>query len=130
MSMDWTGMITGAVSVYLFGVLGFTSQLRVSQPSADDLFHNSGESFRICHVSIVVSECLFVNVAKKMERFHANVGSMQAALQQTKSKQTAQKPRDSRAHHHPDGIFARQDQKKKAGHRDSDGQRARECISG
>jgi hypothetical protein len=63
--------------------LDFSSQLFVSHSATYDLFHNHTEPLGIRIGSMVVSECLFVQVAKQMERLDADVGTMQAAFQKT-----------------------------------------------
>ena len=40
------------------GVLGFTSQLRVSQPSADNLFHDRAGAFGISQRAVIVPKRL------------------------------------------------------------------------
>lgn len=58
-------------------------QFRVGKALAGDLRNGKTESLRIVHVlPIVVAESLFVDVAEEMIGFHADVGSVQSALQQ------------------------------------------------
>ena len=58
-------------------------EFRVSHPLADDLTNANIKPLGIGHFPIVESERLLVNVAEQVERLNADVGSMQAALQQT-----------------------------------------------
>ena len=54
----------------------------VSNPASNNLFHDASKAFRIRKVPGVVAESLFVNVTEEMERLDADVGSMQATLQE------------------------------------------------
>src|SRR5258708_36129769 len=53
----------------------FASQLFVSDAASNDLLHDGCKSLRVRSLAIVITKRLFVDVAKQMEGFQANVGS-------------------------------------------------------
>ena len=58
------------------------SQLFVSDPTSDNLFHDASEALRIRVMPVVISKRLLIDVPSKMKRFDADIGSVQAALQE------------------------------------------------
>ena len=57
-----------------------------SQPLADDLRYRQVESVTVSHFAffgcaIVVAECLFIQVTEQVERFDADIGSFESALE-------------------------------------------------
>ena len=62
----------------------FACQFAIGEALAADLGHGKRKALAVIHVfAIVETEHLFVKVTEKMKRFHANVGSVNSALQQT-----------------------------------------------
>jgi len=55
----------------------------VGDPTSHNLFHDGGKTLRVSGLPVVIAESLFVKVAKQVERFNANVGAVQAPLQET-----------------------------------------------
>jgi hypothetical protein len=68
-----------AMSDYPFD---FTSQLLAGKPASNDLFHDRAKPLRIRQGAKVVPEGLFVQIPEQVERLHADIGTVQAALQQ------------------------------------------------
>jgi hypothetical protein len=66
-----------------FRFVCLTGEFRVGQPLTDDLADADVESLRVSHLPIVESERLLIDVAEQMERFHADVSSVQLALNET-----------------------------------------------
>ena len=62
--------------------LFFPGQLSIRQSASDNLFHANHEAVEVVRLAVVKAKCLFVNVAKQVERFDGNVGTMKATLQQ------------------------------------------------
>jgi hypothetical protein len=56
-------------------------EFRIGQPLANNLADANIET--LCHLPIVEAKCLFIDVAKQVERLYADVGSMQATFQET-----------------------------------------------
>ena len=52
------------------------------QPLADDATDGHAEAFAICQLAIVVAIGLLVQIAEQMERLDADIGSVDAALEQ------------------------------------------------
>jgi hypothetical protein len=71
----------GLVDGFRFSHLA--GKFRIGQALADDLPNADIKALGISHLAIVEPECLFVDIAKQVEGFHADVGSVQAALQET-----------------------------------------------
>src|ERR1019366_7543733 len=61
----------------------FAGKFLVGDPASDNLFHDGSKPFRVREVPSVVAESLFVNVTEQVERFDTDIGSMQAALDET-----------------------------------------------
>ncbi len=60
----------------------FTREFAVGEPLAEYVAHGEFKTLAVIHVpAVVVAEGLFVKVAEKMKRFHANVGSRNATLE-------------------------------------------------
>ncbi len=64
-----------------FYVLSFSGELLVCEPFADNARYGQPKAVAIGH-AVVIAESLFAKVTKKMKRFHAHVGSVNAALQE------------------------------------------------
>src|SRR5665213_1139572 len=62
---------------------GLAGEFRRGFPRTGDPLDAHSETLRIVHLPIVVAERLFINVAEQVERFHADIGSLQAAFQET-----------------------------------------------
>jgi hypothetical protein len=62
--------------------LRLASQFLIGHALSDNLRKRQREASTIIILALVVSERLFIQVAKQMERFHADVSPFQAALQQ------------------------------------------------
>ena len=66
----------------------FASEIGVGETTASNLAHSKRESLGVGHGSfvsvfaVVVSENLFVDIARQMERLNSNVGSTKATLQE------------------------------------------------
>ena len=63
--------------------LRFASQFLVRDPASDNLFHDTREPLRVRQLAGVETECLFVDVTEQVEGFDADVGSVEAPLQET-----------------------------------------------
>src|ERR1017187_6973303 len=63
-------------------LLVLAGQLFVGNSASNDLFHYSNEAFRIGGLTVVVSECLFIDKSEQGERIHADVRAVQAAFQE------------------------------------------------
>lgn len=61
----------------------FSGEFIVGQPFAGDLANSEVKALGIGHLAIVEAERLLVDIAEQMERFHADVGSVQSTLQET-----------------------------------------------
>src|ERR1039458_4360790 len=66
-----------------FRLWNLASEFRIGKTLANDLANADIKSLCIGHVAIVESERLLIDVAEQVERFHADVGPVQAALQET-----------------------------------------------
>jgi hypothetical protein len=71
----------GLVDGFRFSSL--TGEFRIGQPLADDLTDTDVKPLGISHLAIVKPERLLVDVAEQVERFHTDIGPVQATLQQT-----------------------------------------------
>ena len=60
----------------------FTGQFLVCEPPSKRGARSFDEPTTIISLTFIVSKCLLVKVAEKMERFDADVGSLDTALQQ------------------------------------------------
>ncbi len=58
------------------------SEFRIGQSLADYLTHADIKAFGVVHLSVVESPSRFVYVSEQVERFHTDVGPVQAALKQ------------------------------------------------
>jgi hypothetical protein len=61
----------------------FAGQFSVCQPASDDLLHDTHEALRVRHFPIVVTICLFIDIAEQVEWLDADVRAVQSALQET-----------------------------------------------
>jgi hypothetical protein len=71
----------GLVDGFRFSHL--TGEFLIGQPLPDNLPDANIESFSVGHLTGVVAERLFIEVPEKVERLHADVGSVQATLNKT-----------------------------------------------
>jgi hypothetical protein len=53
------------------------------EPLADDLTHGKVKAFAVVQLAIIEAVHLFIEVTEQVERLNRNVGSVQAALQET-----------------------------------------------
>ncbi len=63
----------------------FASEVLVRDAPSDDLLNCHLESIGVSHFAIVIPERLLIEVAKKMERFHGDIRSVNLAFQQAKA---------------------------------------------
>jgi hypothetical protein len=63
-----------------FRFIQLAGEFGIGQPFAYDLANANVKALRISHLPIVEAECLFVDVAEQVERFHADVGAVQLPL--------------------------------------------------
>jgi hypothetical protein len=70
-------------SAMSYTLLDFASQLLVGNAASNDLFHDGAKPLRIRQGAIVIPEALFVKVPEQMERLDADIGAVQATLQET-----------------------------------------------
>lgn len=63
-------------------LLHLAGEFGVGEPLANDLRYRRAEALRIGSVTLVKAKCLFIQIPEQVERFHADVGSVQATLQQ------------------------------------------------
>jgi hypothetical protein len=64
-------------------LLSLAREFFVRHAPSDNLFHDGGEAFRIGGLAVVIAKCLFIEVAEQVEGLNADVGAVQAALQET-----------------------------------------------
>ena len=70
-------------SRFLALLSGLAGEFFVGEPLADDLSKRLAEAVRVSHVfSVIVAECLFIEVPEQVKRFHTHVGAGQVALQE------------------------------------------------
>lgn len=65
-----------------FRFTSLANEFRIGPPFADDLTDSNIESLGVRHLPIVETKRLLINIAKEVEWLHADVGSVQAALQE------------------------------------------------
>jgi hypothetical protein len=60
----------------------FACRFLVSQSPSDDLLHDGAEALGVSSLAVVIAECLIVKIAEQVKWLHADIGSVQAALQE------------------------------------------------
>jgi hypothetical protein len=63
-------------------LLSLAREFFVRHAPSYDLLHDGGKALRVRGLTVVVPESLFVQVTEQVEGFHADVGALEAALQQ------------------------------------------------
>lgn len=66
-----------------FCLVTLASEFFVGQSFAADLTNYDREPFRVIHIPVVESARLLIDIAKQVEWFHADIGAVKGALQET-----------------------------------------------
>ena len=74
---------SGLVNRLRFRAVNLPGEFRISQALATNRANHDREPLRIVHAAVAESARLFVDVPEQVERFHADVGSVERPLQKT-----------------------------------------------
>jgi hypothetical protein len=64
-------------------LLHLAGEFFIRHAASHNLFHDGGKTLRIRSLPVVIAKSLFVKITEQVKRFHADVGSVQATLQET-----------------------------------------------